>query len=314
MAMKRITHNSYHPYSKSLPSVKSGKCEQLAKLSDEEKDIIRKCSGCFKCRKLYVPSKHIVENCPDGFPAPDTYQTLTWDYISKLKAACTNCITKTSSSSVKPIATVGEPTASTSAHIMDTDSSTDSDFIASIFGPLSQTSVLGNGSFSESDASVSIPKKSKHYIWKCAIDGPAVEFPVKTMSLIDNRAHIVLICPDLVTKLGLHLSLLPALEIIDIALNSPTKKTQKALTHFVNFQLTSLDGLWTSCSISTFVAPGICVPMILGLLFLEKNKIICDHEMHTCIHKPSNYNLLNPIERKPHPLPKLRLRDQVKIA
>ena len=152
-----------------------------------------------------------MENCPDGFPAPDTYQTLTWDYVSKLKAARTNHIAKTSSSSVKLIATVGEPTASTSAHIMDTDSSTDSDFIASIFGPLSQTSVLGNGSFSESDASVSIPKKSKHYIWKCANDGPAVEFPVKTMSLIDNRAHIVLICPDLVTKLGLHLSLLPAL-------------------------------------------------------------------------------------------------------
>ena len=36
--------------------------------------------------------------------------------------------------------------------------------------------------------------------------------------------------------------------------------------------------------------------------------------MCTCIHKPSNYNLLNPVERKPHPLPKLRLRDQVKIA
>lgn len=79
--------NSYHPYSKSLPSAKSGKCERLAKLSDKEKDIIRKCSGCFKCRKLYVPSSHITENCPDGFPAPESYQPLTWDYVSKLKAA-----------------------------------------------------------------------------------------------------------------------------------------------------------------------------------------------------------------------------------
>lgn len=94
----------------------------------------------------------------------------------------------------------------------------------------------------------------------------------------------------------------------------PTNKTQKALAHFVKFRLTSLDGLWTSHLVSAFVAPGLCVPIILGLPFLKKNKIICDHEMRTCIHKPSNYNLLNPVERKPHPLPKPCLHNQIKTA
>lgn len=89
--------------------------------------------------------------------------------------------------------------------------------------------MLGNGSFSESDVSVSVPKKSKHYIWKCTIDGPTVEFPVKTTSLIDNGAHIVLIHPDLVTKLGLQLLLLPSPEIVDVELCPQTKHRKHLL-------------------------------------------------------------------------------------
>ena len=187
----------------------------------------------------------------------------------------------------------------------------DSDFIASIFGPLSSMSALGNGSFSKGDASVGHPTKSKHYIWKCLIDH-AVEFPVKMASLIDNRVHIVLIHPDLVTKLGLPLSLLETPEIVNIALDSPTDKSKKTLTHFVNFQLTLLDGVFASRKVSAFVAPGLCMPIILGLPFLEKNKIVCDHELHTCVHKPSGYNLLNPTARKPWPLPKPRLCEQIR--
>ena len=89
-ANKENHPNSYHPYNKPLASGKSAKHDHLAKLSDEEKDIIWKCNGCFKCWKSYVPPGHIVENCPDEFPLPETYQVLTWDYTSKVKAARTN--------------------------------------------------------------------------------------------------------------------------------------------------------------------------------------------------------------------------------
>ena len=122
---------------------------------------------------------------------------------------------------------------------------------------------------------------------------------MKTASLIDNGVHIVLIRPDLVTELGLPLSLLETPEIVDIALDSPTDKSKKTLTHFVNFQLTLLDGVFASWKVSAFVAPGLCMPIILGLPFLEKNKIVYDHKLHTCVHKPSGYNLLNPTARKP---------------
>ena len=154
--------------------------------TDKEKDIIRKCSGCFKCRKLYVQPGHAAQTCPDGFPSASTYQALNWEYANKLKALRTSQQTKVTSSASKPVAAVGDALTSSSSNIVEADSSTDSDFIASIFGPLPSVLALGNRSFSEGDASVSHPTKSKHYVWKCLIDGPAVEFPMKTASLIDN--------------------------------------------------------------------------------------------------------------------------------
>ena len=201
---------------------------------------------------------------------------------------------------------------SSSSNIVKADSSMDSDFIASIFGPLSSMSALGNRSFSKGDASASHPTKSKHYVWKCLIDSPAVEFPMKTASLIDNGAHIVLIRPDLVTELGLPLSLLERPEIVNVALDSPTDKSKKTLTHLVNFQLTLLDGVFASWKVSAFVAPGLCMPIILGFPFLEKNKVVCDHKLCTCVHKPSGYNLLNSMARKPWPLPKPHLCKQIR--
>ena len=132
---------------------------------------------------------------------------------------------KITSSSAKPIASIGVPIASTSTNIIDANSSTDSNVIASSFGPLLQTSVVGNGSFSESDTSVSLPMKSKHYIWKCSIDGPAVGFPMKTTSLIDNGAHMILIRPDLVTKLGLQKSLIKPMLLYKIHITGRTCKS-----------------------------------------------------------------------------------------
>ena len=163
--------------------------------------------------------------------------------------------------------------------------STDADFIASIFGPLSQTSVIGNGSFSDADTSVSQPTKSKHYVWKCTIDSPAVEFPLRTKTLIDNGAHIVLIRPDLVVQLNLQIHSLQTPELVDVALNSPTKKTQMTLTHFVKFRLTSLDGKWTSRIVSAF--------------------IVQRHQL-----RPFKF----PRNKTSPPPPKLHLREEIKIT
>jgi hypothetical protein len=164
-----------------------------------------------------------------------------------------------------------------------------------MFSSLAPSAVIGNGTFSsESDTSVRQPFKSKHYVWKCKIDGPADEFPLTLSTLIDNGAHMVLIRLDTVQRLGLPTFLLPKPEIIDVPVSS-SSSTKKTLSHFVKFKATSLDGLWTSRTVYAIVAPGLCMPIIFGLPFLEFNDIVSDHSLHSCIHNKSGYNLINPV-------------------
>ena len=87
------------------------------------------------------------------------------------------------------------------------------------------------------------------------------------------------------------------------------------LLSYVEFKVTSLDGQWTSRNFFAIITPGLCMPLILGLPFLEHNGIICDHALHCCIHKKSGYNLLHPELPPPPPLPAPRvpLKKQLKI-
>jgi Aspartyl protease len=181
------------------------------------------------------------------------------------------------------------------------------------FGPLSSAAVIGDGSFlTDSDTSVRQPFKSKHYIWKCTIDGHADEFPLKFSTLIDNGAHMVLIRPETVKKLGLPALLLPQPEIIDVAVSS-SSSTKKALTHYIKFKATSYDGLWTSKTVYAIITPGLCMPIVFGLPFLEFNEIIVDHSLRSCIHKKSCYNLINSASPPPPKTVKPKLHDQLKI-
>ncbi|KAF8808581.1 hypothetical protein BYT27DRAFT_7255381 [Phlegmacium glaucopus] len=153
--------------------------------------------------------------------------------------------TKTSpSSSSHPVASITD--ANTSGETLSTDlEDANTNFVASLFGNLNSTSVIGNSSFSDGDISVRPHFKSKHYVWHCMIDGPAVEFPLKSASLIDNGAHMVLIRPELVIKLGLCIYTLPNREIVDVAISTSCKK-EISLSTFVKLRVTSVDGQWTS--------------------------------------------------------------------
>lgn len=59
----------------------------------------------------------------------------------------------------------------------------------------------------------------------------------------------------------------------------------------------------------------LCMPVILGLSWLEFNKIVCDHADHLCYVKNLGYNLLNspiieaPSTSKPKPNLKIQLSD-----
>lgn len=108
--------------------------------------------------------------------------------------------------------------------------------------------------------------KFKHYVWNCMIEGLAVEFPINISTLIDNGAHMVLIQPELVAKLKLCIFQLCKPEIVNVAISTTTKKI--TLSSYVKI----------SHTIFAVIAPGLCMPIIFGLSFLEINSIVCDHE------------------------------------
>ena len=84
------------------------------------------------------------------------------------------------------------------------------------------------------------------------------------------------------------------------------------LVNYIKFSVTSLDNAWTSKPIFAIIAPGLCLPLILGLPFLVKNNIIIDHADRTAVVKVSSYNLLNPpIIKLPGPPPP-KLREHIK--
>jgi reverse transcriptase-like protein/integrase-like protein/chromodomain-containing protein len=315
--------NSYHPYNQpsSSRNNNSNTPRRPPKLTEEEKEIIRKHDGCWKCRHIFLPKEHDSNKC--AFPAGENYVALSADFVAKAKRILgTRTFTDNGffpakkankPTPAKPIASVtfASPPAS-SASIIEADSSgsTDDNFVAALFGPVPGTSVIGNGSFSDGDASVSPPLKSKHFIWNCTVDGPAAEFPLKFATLIDNGAHMVLIRPDAVSQLGLPLFELPEPESVDVAISS-SSTVPKILTHYVKLRTTSIDGQWTSRLIFAIVAPGLCMPIILGLPFLTHNSIICDHEIRSCVHKKSGYNLLDPVPVPPPKPPRIKLKQQL---
>ena len=157
------------------------------------------------------------------------------------------------------------------------------------------------------------PLRSKHFVWKCNVDGPEVDFPLAVSTLIDNGAHVVLIRPEIVQKLGLPTHQLDQPECIDVAIDS-SNKTKKAqeLSTYVLLTVSSLDQAFHAKPVRALVMPGLCMPVILGLPWLEDNKIVCDHADRSCYVKTMGYNLLHPPKISPPPPPRPKLKTQLK--
>ena len=73
-----------------------------------------------------------------------------------------------------------------------------------------------------------------------------------------------------------------------------TSQKSGKLTHYVILEPSSLDGLFSSHLLHAVIAPGLCMPMILGLPFLTVNKIVCNYAAHQCMATENEppYNLL----------------------
>ena len=66
-------------------SVSSGRSDQkrLPRLTQEERDILSKHQGCFKCRR--VCQDHRAGGCPHGFPSAENYRPVTMGDVARAK-------------------------------------------------------------------------------------------------------------------------------------------------------------------------------------------------------------------------------------
>ena len=165
--------------------------------------------SCLKCRKFYTG--HRAHQCLTTISGKN-YKVLT---LQDAQCARANHNTKSSSNSqINTVTAVTDPSTSNKTE----------DFVAAVF-PLLSSTIIGEGSFSEgsnnSFASVSPPLhiKSKHLIWNCMLTGPAVDFPINKLSLIDNSCHMVLIRLDIIKQLGLPIFTLEQPEEVDVTIS-----------------------------------------------------------------------------------------------
>jgi hypothetical protein len=124
-------------------------------------------------------------------------------------------------------------------------------------------------------------------------------------SIALHTSHMDLIDSEHTKRLGLEQRKLDRPERIELAMQPGEDRKGIELSHYVKLHLHDPSGAWTPCSICTFVAPNLCSPVVLGLPFLSRNKIVIDHDERTAINKLGDFDLLNP---KTPDAPKARKR------
>ena len=153
------------------------------------------------------------------------------------------------------------------------------------------SSALGSGM--DSDDEVCIPITTRHYKWSCNISGSVAEFPSTVIDMLDCGAHVVLIDLSLVKSLCLCCFCLPKPISVTAALQEGGVKA-KELYEYVKLSVSSTNNAWTLNTFIAVLTPNLCVPLLLGSLFLELNHIVMDFKAGTTIDKLCGYDLLNP--------------------
>jgi hypothetical protein len=233
--------------------------KSLLKLTDTKRTLLFDNEGCLKCRQFFV--NHHSTNCPNEFPSGAGYKALTPDDVKSAHCKMSN-----------PVASVAESSCGSGILL-----------IAAIMPPMNDSVVLEGDSSDlskDSDDSVSdcfVLFSIPHYCWRCVIDGMDLLDRVNIEALIDNGSHTVLIHDDLVDNLKLQRRKLHEPMNISLTLSDSENHIVTTLSEWVKLKLFDRNNLWSSCTVCAVVTPGLCTDVILGLSFLQVNKIVTDH-------------------------------------
>ena len=301
--------------------------KQCPKLLDTERKLLNENEGYLKCRRFFI--EHRAVNCPNDFPSPNTYKSLTQSDVNHAKCGCGKGVAAvTFANTVSPSVTASPTSAEQPA----------SHPVAAVLGMShnpttyaapNTSSVIGgmdvNDSDSSGSASVSkgllpvtaamirppmeaLAMHVPHFYWHCLAYG-ANEFPLTFRALIDHGSSAALISEEYVVKLGLCRKRLLAPYAIELTMEKNGQKVDIEFSEYVKIQLHNPSAFWTSKSVRAIIAPSLCTPMILGLPFLVHNNIVVDASARTIIDKTYGFDLLNPVAPPFKSPPKQKLRD-----
>jgi hypothetical protein len=293
------------------PNSSSSSTAALPKLTDTDRELLAKYDGCNKCRQFFAG--HMSKNCPNGFPDPASYKTLT-------VAAAEAAKKKMGGGKGKTAQTVNA-VADAAAELSEGDSMENS--IVTVSSVNAVLPPIATADADSGDDSVSAPLKVPHLFWECDVLNQA-GCPVRINALIDDGAHMVLIRPELASRLQLRIFKLPKPEHVEVAIDK--QKTIHVLQNFVKLRCTTTDAKWQSTTVRALIAPELCCPLVLGQPFLFANHIVIDYHDRTVVDKRCNINILNtnvvpstpwcapppPKRRKTMPRPKKDRIDQLK--
>jgi hypothetical protein len=288
----------------------------LPKLTEGERKLLSDNDGCFKCRSFFAG--HRSNNCKNDFPPAVNYKTLTQADVERAKRG-------RGGGTGKHVAVVAGAT----ENMSDNESGGDHVHpVAAVlgsrpyaYGAPNSSTVIGEGEVDSDEEDVSDRSRvfvavvgdahhnrehdnvSSHLFWRCAAHGPANTVPISFDALIDSGSHTVLIREDYVARLGLERHKLRKPETVELAMSKNGEKFRIELTEYVKLQLFDPSCVWRARTVRAIVASGLCAPVILGLPFLERNKIVIDHEQRTAINKDSGFDLIHPGgPRQPQPV------------
>jgi hypothetical protein len=221
---------------------------------------------------------HRAANCPNNFPSPINYCTLTQADVDRTKRGRTK--------PMAAITTVAVPTSSVSDTSIDGSAPTPKFYqVAAVMGmssnPVSYitnntSNVIGDAdSGSESDgdsvAGVSSPQNVlsttptaplhvPHLYCHCLTGSGSQEFPVSFNALIDHGSSSVLIHNSHADFLGLRCKHLRIPFSAKLAMENNGQKVKILFSEYVKLQLHDPSTLWSSKSIHAIVAPGLLRP------------------------------------------------------
>jgi hypothetical protein len=259
-------------------------------LTDNERRILREFDGCFKCCK--VLQTHVSRDCTAPFPQREGYcpvqKPAQSDVDAFNKKKDSNDKRPSSSSSTDRPAKKQKKEAAASIVPSErdaSDDSADSDTIAFLReeGDTTHSDVCG-----------------RHLYWDCCVLAPNNEFPVKTTALLDCGAHVVLIHDTLVDELGLKRQ--PLMDTFSV--RGAVSSGRSSLKEFVALSLSSPDLYYTAHTVKALIVNELSSPIILGMPFLMKNKIVIDNDLRIVTDKKQQYNLLGPNDVSAKRLPK----------